>query len=1364
MTKVAKYLLVITSGVAVGSAIIAIPSVIYGNQKKYQNQLANLKQTEKDLMVIPNSSIEKSKTLASKMTKNDISFVNYNKDLFNVELVDITTELTNKLSAMPGKEIVTVNKDIQYFHADDNRGILEFVYKIQSKKYDDLFIVKKAVIDGFKIVTPIKPITEVRKPIAEIASMLTEPIITPYKTISSDQTKGLKANQAEAISQYGQKVAQTHVKVLTNILKTVEDVLPVTSLQLIKDSYQSMVLKFNNALTDVLTEAIKIKSVELGKDQIDNYFTAQKLTEIKNIISETLKSRAQDLTNIAKTILETLKNNETTKNIDKIDEFITEISNEFHKQILDLTNKIKQMPIASKASASQILNQTKDLIAQIKKALEAKAIELLKNETDLMSVKKNLKNKFDSLDDLIKSNLEMLDMHMKDMATLIDALDLAPETVPNNDVVSFEYNDGKNTANVQYNQADERVVIKDIENIDENTLTSILNLTAEKTGTTNSDIILDCPDAKTISLLADTKYSIKKVNLPKLEKVVYNEDYTIQSPALWTRSLEGDKVIINGIVFKWNNPKGDINDETIVQILPYAFENTHKITSINLPNVKWISPEGFGHENKEKLFPQIKSKIVLNGILIKWPDAEGDITDSNIRGIFDSAFENNKKITSASFPNVTEIGKNAFANATNLTSIKFPKVAKIGDLAFSSATNLEKFELPKALEFGDKVFSNTDKLDSKIVINGILTKWKGATGELHDDKITKIAAGVFSSNNQITKVDFPNVTEIGDFAFLNASKLSTVNLPKIEKMGSFAFMYATSLKSVDFPNVEIIPEGAFSDASELENAFFMNATNIGFKAFKDAVKLKTINFPKVETILPSAFENAKSLTSISFPEAKEIYAYAFKDNESLSSISFPKLEEIGYDVFTNTPKLNGKIVSGTILLKWDDAKGTIEDSNITKIADSVFEGNENITSVSFPNLKEIGSDAFKNAINLTTINMPKVTKIGYSAFYGAKNLISVDFPELTLISWSSFSNATKLTSVNFPKATIIRNAAFENAISLTDINFPEVEEIESSAFSGARSLTAANFPKTKALQGSAFKDAVNLSSISFPILKKLHGKDIFKNTPKLGNKLIINNVLVKWEDATGEIKDNNITSISDGVFNQNVNITSVSFPKVIRVGEDAFKYAKNLASINLPKVKIIESNAFSGVKALTSISFPKAEIIENAAFENASSLSSINLPNVRKIGIDAFANNQVLKTIELPKVVNIGFGAFKYVTNLTSISIPNAIAISGEMFYGDENLNLVSAPSAIRIGNSAFEKAIGLTTVSFPKVETIDKMAFCDAKNLSSASFPEVIEIEPRAFLSAINLSSFYAPKVKIIAPDAFEHTPKLTNKPNPQA
>ncbi|MFV8418583.1 leucine-rich repeat protein [Mycoplasma sp. Sp33II] len=1364
MTKVAKYLLVITSGVAVGSAIIAIPSVIYGNQKKYQNQLANLKQTEKDLMVIPNSSIEKSKTLASKMTKNDISFVNYNKDLFNVELVDITTELTNKLSAMPGKEIVTVNKDIQYFHADDNRGILEFVYKIQSKKYDDLFIVKKAVIDGFKIVTPIKPITEVRKPIAEIASMLTEPIITPYKTISSDQTKGLKANQAEAISQYGQKVAQTHVKVLTNILKTVEDVLPVTSLQLIKDSYQSMVLKFNNALTDVLTEAIKIKSVELGKDQIDNYFTAQKLTEIKNIISETLKSRAQDLTNIAKTILETLKNNETTKNIDKIDEFITEISNEFHKQILDLTNKIKQMPIASKASASQILNQTKDLIAQIKKALEAKAIELLKNETDLMSVKKNLKNKFDSLDDLIKSNLEMLDMHMKDMATLIDALDLAPKTVPNNDVVSFEYNDGKNTANVQYNPTDERIVIKDIENLDENTFSSILNLTAEKIGSTRRGIVLDCPDAKTISLSAETMYSIKKVNLPKLEKVVYSEDYTLSSPALWTRSLEGDKVIINGIVFKWNNAKGDINDETITQILPYAFEDTDKISSINFPNVKEISRKAFGNQSQKKLFPQIKSKIILNGVLIKWPNAEGDISDSTVTSISNGVFENNEKITSVSFPNVTEIGDNAFNRATNLKSIKFPKATKIGEWAFAYNSNLEKIELPKAEVFGSNSLLRTNKLSSKIVLNGVLVKWEDASGELYDDKIEKIASAVFLSNKKITKVDFPNVKEIGSFAFNNTPNLLSVNLPKLEKIGEFAFMSAESLKKAIFPNVKIVSEGAFWDTNQLEEASFINATEIGDKAFYNANKLKIINFPIVKTIGFSAFENANSLKSASFPEAREIKSYAFYHNINLTSILFPKTEEIQYSAFADTPKLNGKIVIGTTLVKWDNAEGNLEDSNITKISNEVFKDNTKITSVSFPNVTEIGNDAFNGATNLASANMPKVTKIGRRAFCEAKSLTSVDFPELTSISWSSFSNATKLTSVNFPKAAIIGTSAFSNATNLTNIHFPEAVQIESEAFSGAKSLTIANFPKVKVIEDSAFQDAVSLSNISFPILKELHGPNIFKNTPKLNDKIIINGVLVKWDNASGDLADSTITSVQDGVFNKNNNITSISFPNVVSVGDNAFNMATNLSSISLPKVKIIKSSAFLGITKLTSISFPELETIENRAFQNVSNLASAELPNVIEIGRDAFEKCSSLKTINLPKATNIDSGAFRNATQLTTISLPNVIKISNEMFYGAENLSLVSAPNAAEIGEYAFANANGLVTLTFPKVEIIGERAFYNVKNLESAYFPEVLFIKGGAFLSAINLSSFYAPKVKIIAPDAFDHTPKLTNKPNPQA
>ncbi|MFV8400885.1 leucine-rich repeat protein [Mycoplasma sp. 2634B] len=1371
MSKVGKYLLVIASGLVTGSAIIAIPSVIFKSQRDYQQQQAKLKQTETVLIADVKNSINKSETLASQIVPNDIIFKNYDDELFTVSLVEISTQLKKQLSLAPNVNVATEKANVQYLTADDKKGLIELKYKIQSKKYADLFIIGQTAIKGFKVANPSvkvpEKIVDEVKPLKELADSIRQPILRSYALISSDQAKGLNPDQNQLITKFANIIADDYVNGCSGILTTTEKFLSTNRLTKIKNSYQNIVLKLNNILTDILNAAIETKSSDFGAKQVTDYFTVQKLSEIKKLMSEALKSEAEVWSNTVTTILETLKTNKDTKDINKIDSFINEFSSYFNLKVVELANKINEMPISSENSTFEVLKQIINLIPESKKALETKVSKILTNESELNAVNNILKLKFDKLTDVIVASLEKLKNHVSQMGDLIDNLKLKTKTdIPENkDLVSFKYDDGKNVANVAYDQEQNKLIIKDIERIDQTTFSQILMKADKELDAFNSiGITLECPDTKELSLIVNGNYSINKVILPKLEKMLYDNEYNLDSTGLWTNRLSGDKVVINGILFKWKNPSGDINDESITQILPHAFRDTSKVISFNLPNVKYIYPKAFTYSNENDAFPKIKSKIVLNGTLIKWDDATGAISDANVTKVYKSAFQNNDKITSISFPNAIEIDDYAFNKATNLMSIDLPKVTKVGVKAFEGDSNLTSYQLPKALDFGYKSFSNTNKLDDKLIINGVLVKWDNASGNVFDDKITKIADGVFAHNEKLIKVDFPNVIEIGGSAFERASKLIGVHLPKVETLGWSAFSGAMSLKSAIFPNVKTINPWVFFGAIALEEASFTNATKIGYESFARTDNLKTTHFPKVITIDESAFQYAKALSIASFPEAKEIKNYAFSSATNLSFISAPKIEKIGFHAFEETPKLNEKLVLGTTLVKWDNASGDIFDNKITKIATEAFKNNHSITKVDFPNVTEIEESAFMNANKLEGINFPKAEIIGDNAFSGTTKLTTTSFPEVKSIGYSAFQDAISLTSANFPKAIFMKSNAFSGTRNLININFPELNSISYHSFSDASSLVEANFPKVKRIGSGAFKDAINLSKISFPNLKWFSSPNIFKNTPKLGDKIIIDGVLVKWDNAKGDIVDENILKINPGTFENNNNITSVDFPNVVSIGFNAFLKAENLKSVNFPKVKTIESSAFRDTKQLKEISLPLVEEIGDSAFQSSTSLTTIKLPNLKKLGSQAFVDNTSLESAILPKVEIVEESAFRNNENLKFISLPNVTSVERYAFLNAKKLSLISAPNLTEIGEYAFENNEELKTIDMPKIKYIDKGTFSRMKNLTSAYLPELILIDKEAFLDNPNLTTFHAPNLKYIASDAFNNTPNLNPKPTVKA
>ncbi|MFV8473436.1 leucine-rich repeat protein [Mycoplasma sp. 4F] len=560
-----------------------------------------------------------------------------------------------------------------------------------------------------------------------------------------------------------------------------------------------------------------------------------------------------------------------------------------------------------------------------------------------------------------------------------------------NNTYSFLYTDNNKKTNGKYYKNENKIVIQDAQDITAKMLTEIFNYIHKNYDINNESFILDCPEAKRISLKFErpsgmSSVKIKKLNLPKIENVINNKD----GGSEWlNHSLEEDKVVQNGILFQWNNAYGDIEDKTIRKIVAKAFRWNERITSINFPNVEYIDPNAFGvvytgYPLKEEYPPLINiktNKLVINGTLLKWSDASGDIADDSITSIAGGVFINNQEITSVSFPNVTSVGDRAFANTWMLKSASLPKATSIGWWAFKDAHDLTAIDIPNLKEVGWQAFDGTSYLKSKIVINGKLTRWDGASGDIADDSVTSIAANVFKNNQNITSASFPNVTSIEDSAFEGAINLVSVDIPNLKQISHNAFENTPKLMSKIAVDGKLIKwVGASGDIAD------DNITSIAADAFKNNQNITSASFPNVTSIEKNAFEGAINLVSVSFPNVTSIENETFKGAINLTLVNMSKLEQVGYRAFENTPKLTNKIVAGGKLIKWSNASGDIADDSVTSIAAGVFKNNQNITSASFPN----------------------VTKIGYESFAGATNLVKANFPKLEYKEYNAFENTPKL--------------------------------------------------------------------------------------------------------------------------------------------------------------------------------------------------------------------------------------------------------------------------------------------------------------------------------------------------------------------
>ncbi|MFV8474415.1 lipoprotein 17-related variable surface protein [Mycoplasma sp. Z631] len=413
MSKVGKFLLVVVGGLAIGSAAVAIPSVIYKNQRDYQDQETKLQQAKANIKVSLLDTINKSEVYASSIKASDVLFVGYNKSLFTV-----TIETTNATDAKA--------KPVAKLVANDTEGTLTFKYIIQSKSFKDLKVTLDAKFDGFKV----KYVAPTVSPANEEAAKnsVKESIASAYKQITSNKTYNLSADQVAKIDAYSTEIQNGLGTEVTGVLKAVEGVLPEAQYTTVTTLYTQVASKLNDVLVNMLKNAIETKAKTTGIQQIKAYLSPAKMGEIKNNVADVLSTNAETIANVGKSIFESLKMEESTKNIATLDTFVTEMTAFFQTQVAEIAKKVKDLSFAEGTSQTAALAQMKNLLPELKTAAAQKAHALLTNENEYMAVRAILKSKYEALEASVKSNLELLINETKKLAELIDNLKLASET------------------------------------------------------------------------------------------------------------------------------------------------------------------------------------------------------------------------------------------------------------------------------------------------------------------------------------------------------------------------------------------------------------------------------------------------------------------------------------------------------------------------------------------------------------------------------------------------------------------------------------------------------------------------------------------------------------------------------------------------------------------------------------------------------------------------------------------------------------------------------------------------------------------------------------------------------------------------
>ena len=289
-------------------------------------------------------------------------------------------------------------------------------------------------------------------------------------------------------------------------------------------------------------------------------------------------------------------------------------------------------------------------------------------------------------------------------------------------------------------------------------------------------------------------------------------------------------------------------------------------------------------------------------------------------------------------------------------------------------------------------------------------------------------------------------------------------------------------------------------------------------------------------------------------------------------------------------------------------------------------------------------------------------------------------------------------------------------------------------------------------QENGFSGNVNITSITFEDGSQITwiGDHAFKNCLNLKtiNKVpdVLNEIKPWCFEGTAlesvDLSNTNVTIMKDGVFFNNISLTSIKLPnKLENFWDNAFNGCKSLNNIKMPStVKGIYNNVFLECTSLTDVTLNEGcTTLGHHVFKKCP-LATVTFPNtLNSIGEYAFESTK-LNTVDL--------------SNTQTKSLPNGC------FYDCEQLSDVKLPIGLTsIGKNAFFKS-SIASITFPPtLQKIDSWAFQYAK-LANVVIPTNCSIvDKAAFANNDNLTTVVINGTKChLAYEAFANCPKLTD------
>lgn len=338
--------------------------------------------------------------------------------------------------------------------------------------------------------------------------------------------------------------------------------------------------------------------------------------------------------------------------------------------------------------------------------------------------------------------------------------------------------------------------------------------------------------------------------------------------------------------------------------------------------------------------------------------------------------------------------------------------------------------------------------------------------EFCDDSQEVIGDGAFFDCAQLTKVQTPNIRELGESCFAGCVLLESANLPSgMEKVKNRQFQNCTKLRLSSIPNgVTEIGDFAFEGCCFLYwKQLPQGLVSIGVGAFKGCTGIQLEELPVKVTVLETdTFRGCTLLSIPSLPNTiTAIGARCFAGCSVLPLTALP----------TALTAIEGETFKDCVALALTSLPATV-----LSIGARAFEGCTKVTMNSLPaNLTTLGERAFKNCDLLRLNSMSKgITEIKDETFYQCGRLNTEKMPtSLVRIGARAFTDCTDFDRLVFPSVTsYVGEDSFKGCTSLFTADFGGSPTLESGAFADCTVLS------TLVLRGDTVSDLKSADALS----------------------------------------------------------------------------------------------------------------------------------------------------------------------------------------------------------------------------------------------------------------------------------------------